>query len=65
MKKSKVFLVITAIFMAIIIYVAYDIASRTSFPMGRPGAETDSTKSVNDSVKLKNPMEIEIRRKKE
>jgi hypothetical protein len=62
MKKSKVFLFIAIIFMLIVFYVVYDMSTKTKFPKGRPGSETDKNKSVKDSVKQKNPMEVEIRR---
>lgn len=62
MKKSKVFLLIAVLFMLIVFYVVYDMSTKTKFPKGRPGSELDKNKSAQDSVKLKDPMEIEIRR---
>jgi len=62
MKKSKVFLLIAIVFILIVFYVVYDMSTKTKFPKGRPGAETEENKSVKDSVEKENPMEIEIRR---
>jgi hypothetical protein len=62
MKKSKIFLLIAVLFMLIVFYVVYDMSTKTEFRRGRPGAETDKNKSVKDSVKQQNPMEVEIRR---
>lgn len=62
MKKSKLFLLIAALFMLIVFYVVYDMSTKTKFPKGRPGAETNKNKSVEDSVVQRDPMEIEIRR---
>lgn len=62
MKKSRLFLLVAVIFMLIVFYVVYDMSTKTKFPKGRPGAETEKNKSVKDSVEQQNPMEIEIRR---
>jgi len=62
MKKSKVFLLIAIVFILLVFYVVYDMSTKTKFPKGRPGAETEENKSVKDSVEKKNPLEIEIRR---
>jgi len=62
MKKSKVFLLIAILFILIVFYVVYDMSTKTKFPNGRPGSETEKNKSVKDSVEQENPMEIEIRR---
>lgn len=60
MKKSKVFLVIAFLFMLIVFYVVYDMSTKTKFR--KFGKETEQNKSVKDSVKRKDPLEIEIRR---
>jgi Tfp pilus assembly protein PilO len=60
MKKSKVFLLIAILFMLIVFYVVYDMSTKTKFR--KFGDETEENKSVKDSVKQKDPMEIEIRR---
>lgn len=62
MKKSKVFLLIAILFMLIVFYVVYDMSTKTKFPKGRPGAQTEENKSAKDSVEQVNPMEVEIRR---
>jgi|GEM_PF-3899761 hypothetical protein len=61
MKKSRVFLLIAVLFMLIVFYVVYDMSTKTKFR--KFGNETETNKSVKDSVKRKDPMEIEIRRK--
>lgn len=60
MKKSRVFLLIAVLFMLIVFYVVYDMSTKTKFR--NFGDETEKNKSVKDSVKRKDPMEIEIRR---
>ncbi|WP_296623468.1 hypothetical protein [Marivirga sp.] len=60
MKKSRVFLLIAVLFMLIVFYVVYDMSTKTKFR--KFGDETEKNKSVKDSVKHKDPMEIEIRR---
>ncbi len=62
MKKSRIFLLIAILFMLIVFYVVYDMSTKTKFPKGRPGAETEQNKSVKDSVEQKDPMEVQIRR---
>jgi biopolymer transport protein ExbD len=62
MIKSKVFLLIAILFMLLVFYVVYDMSTKTKFPKGRPGSETDKNKSVKDSVEQKDPFEVEIRR---
>ncbi|GAA5041524.1 hypothetical protein GCM10011506_43280 [Marivirga lumbricoides] len=59
MKKSKVFLIIAAVFMAIVFYVIYDMASKTTFPGGNKKKE--QTKSTQDSI-YKDTMQVEIKR---
>ena len=63
MKKSKVFLLIAIIFMALVFYVVYDMSKRTTFPGGKKPKGTEENNAAADSVK-RNPMEIEIRRNK-
>lgn len=60
MKKSRVFLLIAVLFMFIVFYVVYDMSTKTKFR--KFGDETEKNKSVKDSVKRNDPMEIEIRR---
>jgi len=60
MKKSRVFLLIAVLFMLIVFYVVYDMSTKTKFR--KFGDETEKNKSVKDSVKRNDPMEIEIRR---
>jgi uncharacterized membrane protein len=60
MKKSRVFLLIAIIFMLVVFYVVYDMSTKTKFR--KFGDETEENKSVEDSVKKKKPMEVEIRR---
>ncbi|SMG14473.1 hypothetical protein SAMN05661096_00678 [Marivirga sericea] len=60
MKKSKVFLLIAIIFMLVVFYVVYDMSTKTKFR--KFGDETEKNKSVKDSVKKTDPMEVEIRR---
>ncbi len=59
MKKSKVFLLIAFVFILIIFYVIYDMASKTTFPGGR--SKKEQTKSAQDSI-YQDTMKIEIRR---
>ncbi|HET8859624.1 hypothetical protein [Marivirga sp.] len=60
MKKSKVFLLIAIVFMLIVFYVVYDMSTKTKFR--KFGDKAEENKSVEDSVKREDPMEIEIRR---
>ncbi|MBK6267423.1 hypothetical protein JKA74_20445 [Marivirga sp. S37H4] len=59
MKKSRVFIVMTIIFVAIILYIFYDMASRTKFPGGKN--KNVQTNSTRDSI-YQDTMKIEIRR---
>lgn len=59
MKKSKVFLLIAAVFMLIVFYVIYDMASKTTFPGGNKKKE--QTKSTQDSI-YEDTMKVEIKR---
>ncbi|ADR20354.1 hypothetical protein MATR_20280 [Marivirga tractuosa] len=60
MKKSRIFLLIAILFMLIVFYVVYDMSTKTKFR--KFGSDTEENKSVKDSVKQKDPMEVEIRR---
>jgi Tfp pilus assembly protein PilO len=60
MKKSRIFLLIAILFMLIVLYVVYDMSTKTKFR--KFGEETEQNKSVKDSVEQENPKEIEIRR---
>lgn len=46
--------------MLIVFYVVYDMSTKTKFR--KFGSDTEENKSVKDSVKQKDPMEVEIRR---
>lgn len=58
MKKSKVFLLIAAVFMGIIFYIIYDMASKTTFPGGNKKKE--QTKSAQDSI-YEDTVKVEIK----
>lgn len=60
MKKSRVFLLIAALFLLVVFYVVYDMSTKTEFR--KFGNETEKNKSVKDSVEKKDSMEVEIRR---
>lgn len=58
MKKSKkIFIILALLFFVIMIYIGYDISSRTTFPGSKPQlkerlmGDEDNTKNVSDSVK--------------
>ena len=55
MKKSKVFLIIGLVFIAIVFYVVYDMSTRTKFPKGKPpkSALQDSSLIIIDSAAIK------------
>ncbi len=59
MKKSKVFLLLAVVFMAIIFYVVYDMSSKTTFPGGKK--PNNQTKSAIDSIN-RDTFKIEVRR---
>ncbi len=59
MKKSKVFLVIAVIFIAIVFYIVYDMSSKTTFPGGKRPA--NQTKTAIDSIN-RDTFKIEVRR---
>ena len=61
MKKSRVFLLIAVLFMLIVFYVVYDMSTKNQIPENLV-MKLKKTKSVKDSVKRNDPMEIEIRR---
>lgn len=46
MKRSKkIFLVVAAIFIVIVLVIAYDISQRTTFPGQKPEKKVDSTET--------------------
>jgi uncharacterized membrane protein YwzB len=55
MKKSKVFLVVGLVFMAILFWVVYDMSTRTRFPKGKPPKSKlqDSMHLIIDSAAVK------------
>ena len=55
MKKSKKFLIIAFIFMAIVCYAVYDMTTKTSFPKGKPPKSKlqDTTHMIIDSSAIK------------
>ena len=50
MKKSKVFLIISAIFFLILLWIAYDIATRTRFPGSERLDSLQHTDHLSDSL---------------
>lgn len=66
MKKSKkIFIVMALLFFIIMIYIGYDISSRTTFPGSKPQlkerlmGEEDITKNVTDSAKTDSTQVVE------
>lgn len=55
MKKSKVFLVVGIVFIAIVFYAVYDMSTKTRFPKGKPAKSKlqDSTHMIIDSAAIK------------
>jgi len=55
MKKSKVFLIVGLLFIAIVFYVVYDMSTKTKFPKGKPpkSALQDSSLMIIDSAAIK------------
>ncbi len=55
MKKSRVFLFVGLLFIAIVFYVVYDMSTKTKFPKGKPPRSVlqDSAHIIIDSAAVK------------
>jgi len=49
-KSKKIFLILAAIFLLILLYIGYDFAQKTAFPGSNSGQKTDSLKQDTSKV---------------